>query len=199
MFLLWNESWKLSPACQLLPHWPSCSGVHLRSSRPRVRFPLSPCGFFFQVMGIFFPGMGIFSRSSHTSGLEIGTPVATLPGAWHYRVSAETGGTFDWGPVTMKSPSHGHEEFQTLHIDLYTTSNRYGHIRTCRKQLYLHTSRMWAQPIAAKKDKHCKLYVVDVGTPMIMNSSSSVFPAVSLGFTILGEIFECVTVFFIQS
>ena len=32
-----------------------------------------------------------FSRSSHTSGLKIGTPVATLPGAWCYRVSAGTG------------------------------------------------------------------------------------------------------------
>ena len=32
-----------------------------------------------------------FSESSHTSDLKIGTPVATLPGAWHYRVSAGTG------------------------------------------------------------------------------------------------------------
>ena len=32
-----------------------------------------------------------FSRSSHTSDLEIGTPTATLPGAWRYRVSAGTG------------------------------------------------------------------------------------------------------------
>ena len=32
-----------------------------------------------------------FSRSSHASDLKIGTPVATLPGAWHYRVSAGTG------------------------------------------------------------------------------------------------------------
>ena len=31
------------------------------------------------------------SGSSHTSDLKIGTPVATLPGAWHYRVSAGTG------------------------------------------------------------------------------------------------------------
>ena len=31
------------------------------------------------------------SRSSHTSDLNIGTPVATLPGAWHYRVNAGTG------------------------------------------------------------------------------------------------------------
>ena len=34
---------------------------------------------------------GIFSGSSHTSDLNIGTPVATLPGAWRYRVSAVTG------------------------------------------------------------------------------------------------------------
>ena len=32
-----------------------------------------------------------FSRSSHTSDLQIGTPVASLPGTWHYRVSAGTG------------------------------------------------------------------------------------------------------------
>ena len=31
------------------------------------------------------------SRASYTSDLKIGTPVATLPGAWHYRVSAGTG------------------------------------------------------------------------------------------------------------
>ena len=34
---------------------------------------------------------GIFSGSSHTSDLNIGTPVATLSGAWRYRVSAGTG------------------------------------------------------------------------------------------------------------
>ena len=32
-----------------------------------------------------------FSGSSHTSELKIGTPVTTLPGAWHFRVSAGTG------------------------------------------------------------------------------------------------------------
>ena len=32
-----------------------------------------------------------FPRSSHTSDFKIGTPVATLPGAWCYRVSAGTG------------------------------------------------------------------------------------------------------------
>ena len=35
--------------------------------------------------------VGIFSGSSHTSDLKIGTPVATLPGAWRYRVSTGTG------------------------------------------------------------------------------------------------------------
>ena len=32
-----------------------------------------------------------FSGSSHTSDLNIGTPVATMQGAWRYRVSAGTG------------------------------------------------------------------------------------------------------------
>ena len=32
-----------------------------------------------------------FSGSSHTSDLKIGTPEATLPGAWRYRVSAGAG------------------------------------------------------------------------------------------------------------
>ena len=34
---------------------------------------------------------GDFSGSIHTSDLKIGTPVATLPGAWRYRLSAVTG------------------------------------------------------------------------------------------------------------
>ena len=34
---------------------------------------------------------GIFSGLSHTSDLNIGTPVATLPGAWRYRVSSWIG------------------------------------------------------------------------------------------------------------
>ena len=38
-----------------------------------------------------------FSGSSHTSDLKIGTPVATLPGAWHYRVSFGTG----WSGVSI--------------------------------------------------------------------------------------------------
>ena len=33
----------------------------------------------------------VFPGSSYTSGLKIGAPVATLPGAWRHRVSAGTG------------------------------------------------------------------------------------------------------------
>ena len=36
-------------------------------------------------------GGGVGCGSSHTSDLRNGTPVATLPGAWRYRVSAGTG------------------------------------------------------------------------------------------------------------
>ena len=32
-----------------------------------------------------------FSGSCHTSDLKIGTPMATLPGSWRYRVSVGTG------------------------------------------------------------------------------------------------------------
>ena len=39
---------------------------------------------------------GDFSRSSHTSDLKIGTPVATLPEAWHSRVGVGTGKVESW-------------------------------------------------------------------------------------------------------
>ena len=38
-----------------------------------------------------------YSGSSHTSDLKVGTPVATLPGAWRYSVSAGTG----WPSVSI--------------------------------------------------------------------------------------------------
>ena len=41
--------------------------------------------------GFEFPLRRDFPGLSHTSDLKIGTPVATLPGAWRYRVSAGTG------------------------------------------------------------------------------------------------------------
>ena len=42
---------------------------------------------------------GIFPGSSHTSDLKIGTPVATLPNTWCYRVGAGTG----WPGVSILS------------------------------------------------------------------------------------------------
>ena len=55
-------------------------------------FPL----FLTALLAEFFPGSnpactGIFSGSSHTSDSKIGTPVATVPGAWRFRVSTGTG------------------------------------------------------------------------------------------------------------
>ena len=55
--------------------WPSGEGVRLQSGRSGVRTPLATG----------------FSVSSQTSDLKTGTPVATLPDAWRYRVSAGTG------------------------------------------------------------------------------------------------------------
>ena len=49
-----------------------CVRLRLESGRSRVR-------------------IGIFPGLSHTSDFKIGTPVATLLGAWRYRVSAGTG------------------------------------------------------------------------------------------------------------
>ena len=40
---------------------------------------------------------GIFPGLSHASSLKIGTPLATLPGAWRYRVSVATG----WPTVSI--------------------------------------------------------------------------------------------------
>ena len=40
---------------------------------------------------------GDISGSSHTGDLKLSTPVATMPVAWHHRVSAGTG----WPGVSM--------------------------------------------------------------------------------------------------
>ena len=56
-------------------------GLVVKASASRAEDP----GFDFRLRRGGFPG------SSHTSDLKIGTPVATLPGAWHYGVSAGTG------------------------------------------------------------------------------------------------------------
>ena len=46
------------------------------SNRPRIQFPSAPWDFYWL---------------SDSNYLKIGTPVATLPGAWHYRVNTGTG------------------------------------------------------------------------------------------------------------
>ena len=58
----------------LPPRWPCGYGVRLESGRSRVRIPLAP----------------EFLGGRHTSDVETGTQVTTLPGAWRYRVSAGT-------------------------------------------------------------------------------------------------------------
>ena len=65
------------------PRWLSGQGVHLKSGRSRLRIPHA---------------LGFLSGSSHTSDFKIVTPVPTLPGAWHYRISAVIG----WPGVSIQ-------------------------------------------------------------------------------------------------
>ena len=57
------------------PHWPSGKASVLRVEDPGFESGLHRD----------------FLGSSHTSDSKIGTPLATLPGAWRHRVSAGTG------------------------------------------------------------------------------------------------------------
>ena len=61
-----------------LPPWVPCY-IELTHFFPRFQPPSR------------WPSAGIFVVSSHTSDVETGSPVATLPGVWRYRVSAGTG------------------------------------------------------------------------------------------------------------
>ena len=71
----------LSPSFTNLPSLPFIVAVWSVCNSPRER----------KIPGSNPACAGIFSGSSHTSDLKIGTPVATLPGAWRYRVSTGTG------------------------------------------------------------------------------------------------------------
>ena len=70
-------------SCQFLNNWLSSGylliGLVVKASALR---PADP---------VFDSCLRGFSRLSHTCHLEIGTPVASLPSAWHYRISAGTG------------------------------------------------------------------------------------------------------------
>ena len=76
-------SWRLSSQVGSLPplvKWSDSLFVLHMTPRERqtwVRFPLLP--------------RIIFQVESYTSDLKVGTPVASLPGAWCFRISAGTG------------------------------------------------------------------------------------------------------------
>ena len=77
----YNTYMSLSKATNYLPRFTSLdrlAGLVVKVSAPRAEDPGSN-----PACARIFPG------SSHTSDLKIGTPVATLPGAWRYRVSTE--------------------------------------------------------------------------------------------------------------
>ena len=62
------------------PHWNHLASLVVKASAPGAEDP--------EFESRLCPGN--FSGSSHTSDLKIGTPVATLPGAWRFKVSAGT-------------------------------------------------------------------------------------------------------------
>ena len=77
------DSWIIWTLCVRLPlHFKThrLVGLVVKASAWRAEDPGFECHL-----------QGDFSRSSHTSDLKIGTPVATLPGAWRYRISAGIG------------------------------------------------------------------------------------------------------------
>ena len=83
-----------SPLTRLLRHTSSSSSLPLPLSRP-PQPPRWPSGKASasraEVPGFESHLRRDFFGASHTSDLKIGTPVATLPGVWRYRVSAGTG------------------------------------------------------------------------------------------------------------
>ena len=90
---LWFRSHDQSDGTK--PHWGSCAVFWLQTASV-VEAHLTGLVIRASALGVEVPGLESrlkwdFSGSSHTSDLKIGTPVATLPGAWRYRVSSGTG------------------------------------------------------------------------------------------------------------
>ena len=93
----------VSSLCPLLPGGAAGTAFHLAAvcccfgGRPKGQSFLSPqlpdrlVGLVVKASASRAKDPGIFPGSSHTSDLKIGTPVATLPGASSFRVSAGTG------------------------------------------------------------------------------------------------------------
>ena len=91
----------ISPST-IVPSWIICNTGgyrNLRSFTPHSRHTPSLALWYGILLRISRPGFnspfchGFFSRSTRTSVLKTGTPVAVLPGPWCCRVSAETGWT----------------------------------------------------------------------------------------------------------
>ena len=101
--VIWRSSASMIPApgvaavSSLIPPAKLWSPFPLLSSPPSPTLPLRHVGLVERRMPRERPGFDSFfhcgsvSRSSHTSDANIGTPVAALPGAWRYRVSAGAG------------------------------------------------------------------------------------------------------------
>ena len=91
MQVFWEYT-QASPAC--LIWWPAVPYFVLSDvqENPVLLVDYCPRGHWVQIRGSNPACVGIFQGSSHTSDLKVGTPVATLSGAWRYRVSAGT----DW-------------------------------------------------------------------------------------------------------
>ena len=93
----------LLPPSPLVDWWSRCKlDIDYQHHRSPPAFPLPVVGFTCCARSLSTASMasrtedpGFNSRdfvgSSPTSDLKIGTPVATLPGSWRYRVSAGTG------------------------------------------------------------------------------------------------------------
>ena len=90
MFIRWDSMFSKSNFyLSVAAHWMIKAGLFLRTASLAcwLRRPLRER----KILGCNPACTGIFPGSSHTSDLKLGTPVATLPGAWGYRVSAGTG------------------------------------------------------------------------------------------------------------
>ena len=79
-------------AVQLIPHDLHLCIALLAWAADLGSIPTFDVGFFLGRLGLYsYFRCGFLSGLSHTSDLKIVTPVAALPGAWHYRVSTMIG------------------------------------------------------------------------------------------------------------